>query len=80
MNTGNSSCRKTPWQGRFRGGWMATPGLMYVPGRYGKMPSTIMTGNRKNMRPMRYARSWTRRSSDGKEGVIIVSQKKVMAH
>ena len=32
------------------------------------------------MRPMRYARSWTHRSLDGKEAVIIVSQKKDLVH
>ena len=52
MNTGNSSCRKIRWQGRFRDGWMDMPGLMSAPDRSGKRRLTIMMANQRNMRPM----------------------------
>lgn len=45
MNTGNSSCRKIRWQGRFRDGWMDMPGRMSAPDRSGKRHLTIMMAN-----------------------------------
>ena len=59
---------------------MDMPGLMSAPDRSGKRHLTIMMANQGNMRQMRYARSWIRRSLAGKEAVIIVSQKKDLVH
>ena len=53
---------------------------MSAPDRSGKRHLTIMMANQGNMRQMRYARSWIRRSLAGKEAVIIVSQKKDLVH
>ena len=55
-------------------------GLMSAPDRSGKRRLTIMMANQRNMRPLRYARSWTHRLLAGKEAVIIVSQKKDLVH
>ena len=52
--------------------------IMAAPFSFGKMPLTIMTESRKNLKQTKYVRSWILRLSVGREADIIALPRKDM--